>query len=182
MTETIQILNASVHSDSRGSHSKFFGKTPTSIRVDDFQVHEVFMTTNNADALRGMHLQVNPAQPKILTCLTGSAIVNVVCLDTTSENFGSVYRTVLGGGAEMVVVPELHALGYRSLEDGTRMLYLAGSDFSAEGDIGVDPFDADLDLDWCTSSEADFSRDSAVLSPRDQELPSFQDFMRERSA
>lgn len=180
VTEPVKILKASVHRDARGSHSKFFGNSPENIRVDGFRVTEVFMTSNNVNTIRGLHFQVNPPQPKIVTCLTGSAVVNVVCLDPASPDFGTALRVVLGGGGEnsdsMVVVPENHALGYRSLEDDTRMLYIAGADFNADGDIGIDPFDPTLSLDWKISPEDEFTKEFAILSVRDQNLPSFKDF------
>lgn len=186
MTNSVETLTAAVHSDLRGKHSKFFGKTPETIRVDGFTVQEVFMTTNRANVLRGLHLQVDPEQPKIITCITGSAVVNVVCLDPSSDQFGQVLKTLVGGSGDasstMISVPPLHGLGYRALEDDTRILYLAGADFNAAGDIGVDPFDPDLALDWTTDAEDVFTKEAAVLSPRDQELPSFQDFLVGRDA
>jgi dTDP-4-dehydrorhamnose 3,5-epimerase-like enzyme len=52
------------------------------------------------------------------------------------------------------------------------MLYLAGSDFNAEGDVGIDPFDPDLSLDWGGTK-----RESVILSARDENLPSLEKYL-----
>lgn len=174
-------LEVSAHQDLRGTHTKFFGKSPAKIHVPDFTVHEVFMTTNKKNTLRGLHFQVNPAQPKIITCITGRVLANVVCLDEESEDFKKVTRQLLSKeSGSMLVVPPKHALGYRSLEDDSRVLYIAGADFSSEGDVGVDPFDSDLALDWTLDIpgfDESFGREDAILSKRDEELPSFREYM-----
>jgi dTDP-4-dehydrorhamnose 3,5-epimerase-like enzyme len=170
---TADFLEKSIYEDKRGKHIKLFGKTPEKLAVPDFTVHEVFMTQNYAGVLRGMHFQVNPAQPKLLSCVTGSALVNVVCLDRKSPDYLLSERVLLSGDSQIFLhVPAEHALGYLTFEEDTRMLYLAGSDFNAEGDVGIDPFDPDLSLDWGGTK-----RESVILSARDENLPSLEKYL-----
>lgn len=179
MVDALTVREKAVFTDDRGSHVKMFGVTPEKIHVEGFTVKEVFMTTNHVNVIRGMHFQVNPYQPKILSCITGQAWVNVVCLDKNSPNFLITSNFLLTGdlpteeGKTMIVVPPHHALGYRILEEDTRMLYLAGSDFSPTGDVGIHPLDPDLALNW----GPDFDLNELILSTRDKTLPSLEEFL-----
>lgn len=167
-----------VFNDSRGSHVKFFGQTSESLKVEGFSLKEVFMTVNRKDVLRGIHFQINPPQPKILTCVTGSARVITVCLDPSEETFGSHEVFTLTGdlnsttGKRQVIVPAGHGLGYLILENDTRMLYMAGDDFNGAGDVGIDPFDEELALPWGDN----VTGDTVILSDRDKNLSSFSDY------
>lgn len=178
MEAHVRDTEKAIFNDERGSHVKFFGKTPEKLLLEDVALKEVFMTVNHKGTLRGLHFQVNPPQPKLLTCVTGSAQVVTVCLDPESDDFGKWNARLLSGdlttdaGAAMVFVPPLHALGYLILEEGTRMLYMAGEDFSASGDVGIDPFDEDLAIDWAAGA----TKDNVILSARDKALPSFSDY------
>jgi len=170
------LVENSVHYDVRGSHRKFFGKTPEKIEVPGFEIKEVFMTTNNKNTIRGMHFQSDVPQPKIIKLITGpkeGLLVRVLCCDETLPEFGEVREYNLTVETEeRLYVPGKWALGYRALEDYTKVLYLAGADFSPGGDTGIDPFDTELPLNWGITKE------EALLSPRDLELESFSEFAR----
>lgn len=167
-----------VFSDLRGQHIKLFGQAPERIVAPGYEVHEVFYTVSHKNVIRGMHLQENPAQPKIITVVTGAVDVRVLCLDPEDESFGQVTNSLIlreaadgNSDVQQLWVPAKHALGYHVLEDSTRVLYLAGSDFNPSGDIGIHPFGAGVDLGWTIPQE------EAILSPRDQELPSFAEYL-----
>lgn len=176
MPGTARLLRSSIHHDVRGSHTKFFGETPALIHVDDFEVKEVFMTTNRKNVLRGMHFQT-PGQAKIIQAVAGSIIVNVLSCQN-NNTLGQVKHFIIrAGDGSRVFVPGDWALGYRTLEEKTKILYLANENFSADGDTGIDPFDSDLNLNWSLEGEKEvFSRTSAILSDRDKTLQSFQEF------
>lgn len=168
--------HAVVFQDERGQHVKYFGATPATVALEDFRPHELFMTVNHLDVIRGLHFQVNPAQPKLLTCVEGAAVVNVVCLDPEVGEVGETLRfeveapTFEAPEAVVIHVPPGHGLGYRILQEGTKMLYLAGADFNPAGDLGVDPLDGELGLDW--GPPAPF-----ILSSRDKGLPSLEEHL-----
>jgi dTDP-4-dehydrorhamnose 3,5-epimerase-like enzyme len=69
-------------------------------------------------------------------------------------------------------VPGRYGLGYRVVEDNTNVLYIANEHFVSGGDTGVDPFDADLAVDWGTN----IGPDNAIMSDRDKVLQSFATF------
>lgn len=166
------ILPIMDHPDNRGSHTKVFGNSPERLLVKDYNIHEVFITTNNKDVVRGMHYQT-PGQDKIITVLTGSLIGNILDANPASETFGEVFHYELSANSKARIhVPGDWALGYRILEDNTKVLYLANEDFSPTGDTGIDPFDKELALNWGTN----ITKASAILSNKDLELQSWSDY------
>lgn len=177
-----QFLEAAHNPDLRGTHSKFFGKGPASVALSfDYSIAEVFMTTSKKDVVRGMHFQT-PGQPKMIQVITGGLHGNILCCNSELPEFGQVVHYKLNAGEGRILVPGDWALGYRALEEDTRVLYLAGADFVPGGDTGIDPFDKELDLDWGLTDEGvRFSKANAILSDKDLTLPSFRDFVQSLS-
>lgn len=168
-----QFLEAAVNGDVRGAHTKLLGATPEHVAMPGFTVHEVFYTTNHRDTLRGLHFQT-PGQPKIIQAMAGLVVGNILCCDPELPEFGSAVEfDLFAGDGRRIYVPGAWAPGYRSLEDGTTILYLAGAPFAPGGDTGIDPFDPELALSWGGDG---FDRDTAILSERDRHLQSFREF------
>lgn len=186
-----KITDITVNSDVRGFHTKFFGSNPESIAIPNFAVVEVFMTINHKNVVRGLHYQ-SPGQSKIIQVITGSIVGNILCCNPDLPEFGqAVNFNLTCDSAEKIYVPPDWAQGYRALEENTRVLYMAGTDFdpSASG-IGVDPFDTALNLDWgevlTERIEAfsnkpivhrrPFTRNDAIVAERDKNLNTFEKF------
>lgn len=172
-----QFLEASHNPDLRGTHSKFFGKGPAKIVINaPYEISEVFVTTNNKDVVRGMHFQT-PGQPKLIQVITGALQGNLVCCNPALPEFGQGFGYALEAGEGRILVPGDWALGYRALVNDTRVLYLAGADFVAGGDTGIDPFDATLNLHWgYTDDDELFEKKDAILSEKDLSLPTFSEY------
>lgn len=169
--ESPQLLTSTIHQDVRGSHRKFFGVTPQALAFPGFEIHEVFMTTNNEGTIRGMHFQADVPQPKIIQVLSGVVHAVALCCDPADERFGTFKKfTLLEENNNRLYIPGRWALGYESYWDDTRVLYFAGADFSPTGDAGIDPFDPELGIEWTVPKER------ALLSERDQNLQSFAEF------
>lgn len=162
-----------INKDARGAHVKYFGKNPEKVAVEGFQVAEVFETRSNKNVIRGIHFQTDPWQPKLVVVTRGAVNLNCFKLPSTVEELEPVQHVMVGAGADtMLEVPAGYGLGYCSLVDDTRVLYLAGSDFNPASDGGIDPFDPDLDLYWGVD------RDEAILSEKDRNLPSLREFLK----
>lgn len=164
------------HNDSRGSHIKFLGDNVTGFTLGDFNVVESFMTLNNKDTLRGMHFQDPKPQQKLITPLTGAILVNVINMSNPEER---ITKLLFDVDAEMIFIPAGWALGYRALEDNTRVLYLADAPFDGDCDNGIDPFDENLGIDWSFNNvkmTIEEMRETFILSERDQNLQSYTQF------
>lgn len=160
-----------VHEDNRGEHSKFYMASRNAPELFSFPAREVFMTTNKKNTIRGMHFQRYHAGAKIISCITGSAYVQVVCIDPESSDYKSVVvaHTILPG--QQITVPTAHALGYRSLEDDTRILYITDQEHHGDLDVGFNPFS----LSW--ASQGDLFE--PLVSERDAALPSLSELCEE---
>lgn len=162
----------STHDDHRGQHSKFFMESRDGEGLFTYPAREVFMTTNRKNTIRGMHFQRYHAGAKIVSCITGSAYVQVVSLDPNDPNYGEIVVKQKVNPGEQIFVPTAHALGYRSLEDNTRMLYITDQEHKSNLDIGFNPFS----LEWNLSPLDLFE---PLVSPRDAQLPSLSSIREE---
>jgi dTDP-4-dehydrorhamnose 3,5-epimerase len=169
MTSTAIRLQSKMHTDERGQHQKFLGNE---MGIDGFTAVESYMTVNNRNTLRGMHFQLPNPQGKLIRVITGSVLLNAVKI---VDNAIAARRSGIfsAENLEQILVPGDWALGYRALEDDTRVLYLADNHFDPDGDNGLDPLDPALDLDWGIDPS---NYSELILSKRDQNLPSLKDF------
>lgn len=171
---TAKTPRVNTHSDPRGTHEKFFSKEHD-VSLDGFDVHEVFMTTNRAGVIRGMHFQKPNPQRKIITCLSGSALTAITDLDSESESYGETRFSWLSsepGSNRQIFVDEKEAVGYLILDDSTQMLYIADSDFDPNADSGFHP----LSIDWPITPGPQLLK-NAILSERDQNLPTLEEYI-----
>lgn len=167
-----QRLHINHRQDLRGVHSKFFMTEEDRPTADDFQIRETFMTTNNKNVMRGMHFQVKTPQTKILTCVSGSAQVKTIALDSLNSSEPEIHTFFMTGYVEdlsQLYVPGDYALGYFVYDDLTRMLYMTDGDFDPENDSGVHPFSHQID--WPVNES------EVILSNRDRSLPTIDEFV-----
>lgn len=175
-------MKTTIHDDNRGSHTKFF--TRASADAYGFNdVTEVFMTTNRKGTLRGLHRQFGEGvtQQKIVKPISGKFNVKVIfpLNELTEETFRQNLTEVVEQidlwpdyvvlnfynqdiNSNPIAVPAGAYLGYVSLEDDSRMLYIGDNNFNSEADDGRDPFS--LELDWGYDGEF-------ILSERDAHAP-----------
>lgn len=166
------------HKDDRGSHIKFYTKA-SGEQVGFGAIHEAFITSNNKGTLRGLHRQLGEnTQQKIIKAITGKFNVRVVipdnveyyketmddcCSHVVKDGFKVFHFDHIGFNSNPIMVPAGALLGYVSLEDDSKMLYLADNDFKADEDDGFSPYS--LDIDW------GFPIENVVMSIRDAESP-----------
>ena len=161
-----------VHEDTRGQHSKFFMESRDGAGLFTFPAREVFMTTNHKNTIRGMHFQRYHAGAKIISCITGHAYVQIVNLvpDTPGYREVVLQHSLLPG--QQITVPTGHALGYRALEDDTRILYITDQEHKGNLDVGFNPFS----LNWSLHQGDLFE---PRVSDRDVQLPSLKELCEE---
>jgi dTDP-4-dehydrorhamnose 3,5-epimerase-like enzyme len=173
--------NAKHHFDNRGVHSKFFER-----KISDEnkfgEVHEVFMTTNNHGTLRGLHFQTNPTQQKLTKVVSGHFNIRVVSTEVlphlefadwaASATCGDITYFIYGWDwandiTAPIFVPENAMLGYLSLEDNAKMLYIADGAFCGQADTGYSPLSVGVPLNW-NAKAPDIEY---ILSEKDLMLP-----------
>lgn len=122
--------------------------------------------------LRGMHLQLDPPQGKLVSVLRGRIFDVTVDLRPDSSAFGKWQRLELRDDvAELLWVPAGVAHGFCVLGDEPAdVTYKTDALYSPATEIGFLWSDPDLGIAWPISSP--------VLSKRDAALPSFRNLVR----
>ncbi|HEX7013960.1 MAG TPA: dTDP-4-dehydrorhamnose 3,5-epimerase [Cyclobacteriaceae bacterium] len=121
--------------------------------------------------VRGLHLQRPPAaQAKLVSVISGRIIDVVVDVREGSVTFGQYYMCELDSEQhKMLYVPEGFAHGFAALED-TIFFYKCSDFYRKECETGIKWNDPALAIPWPI--------DNPVISAKDQELPSLEEFLR----
>lgn len=154
--------------DLRGSFVKSFAKTAFDSLAPDFQLHEEYYSISKKDVLRGMHFQTPPYDHlKIVYCIHGKALD--VLLDLRcGPTYGSSRKIVLDASSPtLLVIPKGVAHGFRSLVDGTTLVYKTTAEHMPDNDAGI--LWSSFNLDW--------GLDRPILSERDTLHPNLKDFV-----
>lgn len=129
-------------------------------------------TTSSKGVIRGLHFQTSYSQAKLIRCARGSILDVAVDLRKDSLTFSKYYSTILSAeNRKMMFIPKGFAHGCLSLEDNTTFYYLSDSKYYPEYDGGIAWNDDDLSVDW------EFNTEKIILSEKDENLPSFKDFL-----
>jgi dTDP-4-dehydrorhamnose 3,5-epimerase len=120
--------------------------------------------------LRGLHFQSDPAQGKLVTCMSGSIVDVIVDIRTQSPTFGKHLKFNLNGEAPIWVwVPPGFAHGFIvTSPQGAGVLYKVDQPYTPSTEGSIRWSDADLAIDWGIAKP--------LLSGKDAEAPSFSDY------
>jgi len=135
--------------DNRGS----FEELISSEVVDKLGISElpqVNLSISKKGVVRGMHWQIEPhAQGKFVICLSGSIYDVAIDLRQDSEYFMKhVSLTLNSIDGHAVWIPSGFAHGFQSLENETRVLYLASKLFEPLASRGLSATDLELQIAW----------------------------------
>lgn len=119
--------------------------------------------------LRGLHFQKAPyAQGKLVRVISGKVLDVAVDLRKNSPTFGEHYDVILDSKINnMLYVPEGFAHGFIALEDSV-FFYKCTNYYSKASEGGIIWNDQTLNIDW--------QYEKPLVSEKDQELLSFEDF------
>jgi len=153
--------------DARGSFVKTHAASALARMGLRFELKEEFHSVSARDVIRGMHFQRPPHDhDKIVYCLAGRALDVVVDL-RRGAGFGHTRGVTLDAHDPAIVfIPRGVAHGFKSLEDGTVMVYKTSTEHAPSHDAGI-RWDS-IGFDW--------KCDAPVMSERDRAHPSLRDF------
>jgi dTDP-4-dehydrorhamnose 3,5-epimerase len=152
--------------DDRGSFTKAYSalwsETPAQTAA------EIFYSNSQKGVLRGMHLQVNESSnARIVSIISGSVLDVLIDLRPESETFLNINICALGTNSySSVLVPNGVAHGFQAIEPSLT-LYVSSSTYKFENDTGID----------ATSIGVNWPIESPLRSPRDQDLPTLQEWL-----
>ena len=152
--------------DSRGIFTKMFQQSKIEEYFPTFKIAESYITKSKPGVLRGMHLQLPPADhEKIVICLEGH-ILDVVLDLRNNEEYGSHDQVSLSANSHnLIVIPKGVAHGFYAYEFST-LLYLVSTEHVPENDAGVK---------W-DSFKYSWPSEKPILSERDITLPELKTF------
>jgi dTDP-4-dehydrorhamnose 3,5-epimerase len=115
----IEIIRALAATDDRGvlfksGSPQWLDQQGLSIKIKDH-----YISTSRLDVFRGLHCQVGKAKGrKIVQCIQGSILDVILDLRLESHTYGEcVTRRLSSNDQEAIIVPEMCAHGFLSLED-----------------------------------------------------------------
>ena len=159
------ILSPDKYLDNRGLFFEAF-KTSNDF---NFVFHQQNISVSSIGVLRGLHLQLENSQSKIISVLNGSIYDVVVDLRKNSKNFGDWFSIILSDtNLQQLHVPKGFAHGFLALEDNTRVIYKVDDEYNPNSEITIKWDDPDLNIVWPTRPK--------LISEKDMQGISFKDF------
>lgn len=164
----VHIVRPLVHKDERGQFIKAFQKsflTRYGLRGD---FNESYSTVSHTNVLRGMHIQLPPGHgPKIVYCAEGRVMDVLLDLRKSSATYKKhLILHMNGETSDVFYVPEGVAHGFWVEKGPARVQYFQHAEYAPELDTGIRWDKAGIDWPSC----------NPIVSKRDQEFPSLDDF------
>jgi len=170
------IIEPSVFEDHRGYFLESFNeknfKHLTGLEVNFVQDNE---SKSSKGVLRGLHFQKGEfEQAKLVRVINGSVLD--VCIDIRKESatFGKQFSIILSeANKKQLFVPRGFAHGFVVLEDNTIFSYKCDNYYNKASEGGIIYNDKTLNIDWHLKDS------ELILSNKDKELETFQNFINE---
>lgn len=161
--------------DNRGGFLKDYSKEIFEQNGIHHDLAEVFYTISHKGVIRAMHFQRVKQQAKLVRCVKGKVYDVIIDLRKDSPTFMKWQGFYLTGDNMVeLLVPEGFGHGYLVIEDSI-VSYKCGEKFYGEYDGGIRYDDPDMGIVW--PYEEIGGKDKVINSVKDDNLPSFKEFM-----
>lgn len=171
--EGLLIIEPRIWPDDRG----YFYESYNQKKYIDAGITVNFVQDNQSSSskgtLRGLHAQAPPfGQGKLVRVTQGRVIDVAVDIRKASPTYGQHYKVELSADNHLQFwIPEGFLHGFYTLEDDTVFAYKITNFYDKASEIGAKITDKSLGIDWGLST------DNVLLSPKDETLPDFKDFV-----
>lgn len=161
--------------DIRGGFLKDFSKEVFEQNGITHDLKEVFYTISHRGVVRAMHFQRVKQQAKLVRCVHGKVYDVIIDLRKDSPTFMKWQGFYLSEDNMVeLLVPEGFGHGYLVLEESI-VSYKCAEKFYGEYDSGIRYDDPDMGIVW--PFEEIGGKDKVINSEKDDNLPSFKEFM-----
>ena len=169
--EGLKVITPQVFGDNRG----YFMET---YQLNDFKeigIDLPFVQDNQSASkkgvLRGLHLQLNYPQGKLVRVIKGEVFDVGVDLRGDSPTYGKWYGEILSeDNKKQLYIPPKFAHGFLVLSDEAEFLYKCTEFYHGEDESGIMWDDEDIAIDWPLDGI-----DEIILSDKDKEWKSFKE-------
>lgn len=171
------IISGESFSDERGLFMETFNSHEVNIRHSTHprlkEQVTIFPQDNvsysSPGVLRGLHIQRNNPQGKLVRCLKGRILDVIVDLRPDSPSFKKWGAFELNTESKkMLWVPPGYAHGFYSYDESI-VYYKCSTLYDKESDGGINPFDPELNIKWPSKSP--------IMSGKDKNLPSLSEWL-----
>jgi dTDP-4-dehydrorhamnose 3,5-epimerase len=165
----LKVVEPRVFEDSRG----YFFEAYNELNFQSAGIGCRFVQDNQSRSsygvIRGLHYQQNPfAQSKLVRVLEGTILDVAVDIRKGSPTFGQHVAVELSAeNKKQLFLPAGFAHGFSVLSETAIVLYKCDSFYNKESEGGIRFDDTTLNIDWKVPA------DRAIISDKDQQLPSF---------
>ncbi len=169
--EVLKVIELDKSCDYRGDFVKTVNQDSLLKMSIELDVAESYYSVSQKDVIRGMHFQVPPYDHnKLVHVLTGNVIDVVLDLRKNSKTYLKCMDFHLAGeNPRALYIPKGLAHGFRSLEDGSLMLYYVSSVYNPQYDKGI--CYNSIGYDWKTDSPIISDRDKGFIALEDYKSP-----------
>jgi dTDP-4-dehydrorhamnose 3,5-epimerase len=165
----ILVVEPAVHRDERGFFLERFSRiqyAAAGIEVDFVQDNQA---RSRRGTIRGLHFQVPPGQPKLVSVTRGAIFDVVVDIRRSSPTFGEWESFHLDDeNLRQVFVPAGFAHGYCALSEEADVVYKVGTYYDASAERGITWNDPEIGIAWPADDPIVSTRDAA--NPRLSEI------------
>ena len=126
-------LKTTIYKDNRGFFKEIFkeGKNNKKFIFDCY-------SKSKKNVFRGLHLQIQKPQAKILTVTKGKIIDFVVDVRKKSKNYGKIYKFLMNENSNFsIYIPEGFAHGFLCLSDSCTIYYKCSNFRNSKSEISI---------------------------------------------
>ena len=164
------LLENSTFSDDRGSFTIKYNSKELKNMGLNFKWTQENESTSLKNVLRGLHIQPNTPQTKLVYVNTGRIIDAVVDLRTDSPTFGKCETFILDADDDFsLYVPAGFAHGFMTLCESKVCYKIGTNDYNPADEVSIDLFDKDLGIDW--------PKECAIINDKDKFGISYQAYV-----
>lgn len=166
----LMLFEGPIFPDERGHFMELHKQSQFASHIPGISFIQDNLSQSKKGVIRGMHLQISPAQQgKFVRCLSGRIYDVVVDVRKNSETFKKVFAVELSGDKnQSLYVPSGFLHGFQALEDAL-VVYKCTAEFAPKLERGVRFDSPELKIKWPIS-------DHKIVSDKDKILPSFSEF------
>lgn len=167
----VRVLEFARCADSRGYFSETF--RPTTIGeiegMADFRIEQINESFSHPKVVRGLHLQWEPFQGKLVRCVRGRVIDLALDVRRHSPTFGRIVAHELLGDPDLpsgqwIFVPPGFAHGV-VFPEAANIEYLCTATWNGANEAGISPLAPDIDWSLCEARLRDTVRTVFAAAP-----------------
>ena len=163
--EGMFVVEPTVFEDNRGYFMETYHEKEFSDAGYDLTFVQDNQSKSSKGVLRGLHLQVNYPQGKLVRVIKGEVFDVGVDLRADSPTYGKWYGEILSDeNKKQLFIPPKFAHGFLVLSDEAEFVYKCTEFYHGEDESGIMWDDEDIGIDWPLEGI-----DEIILSDKDKE-------------